>query len=265
MKVLNQVKALNNRTSYGIKPPKLNVRMYMYTYEINRIGRVYPCEKHIPDLRNDMTLVSILYTYIARKVFINEKLIYNPEERAMEEEFTTGLWNILCYELLEVKLPELNFPTTYDELQEIFDNREYYKTVVPYNIVNEAIVHSNLVDSKYCRSMVDFDLHCSLPGDGSYTSDQHRAALCDGRSPVGIRLVQMAIGFYLYDMEGAPEPYQHFWKSKAELLLKTGLCLLEKSIILKFRNATSFEENPNAWGFHKIENFIWNPKNRKKK
>lgn len=258
MKIFNKLLSLHARTlcsnqNYG--NAGLAKRLYSHRYEINRIGKNYD------DLnRRDVHISAVLSAYLARKIFINEKYFLFEEDKKKEEQFTTGLWDIYCYEVLDRKIPELNVPTTYNELEKIFMNKHIYLEYSQYTMVQEAVLHNQLVDSNDCKTMKDFDLHCSLPGYAGWTAIQEGIARIDGRKGSPVRLIQMAIGMYMYDVKKTPEPYLHFWKSKAEQLILKSICLLENTLIIKFRNATMYEMFPIPRNFIPVEKFHWNVK-----
>lgn len=237
----------------------LSKRMYVRTYEINRIG------KHYDNIsRNDISTDMVLKTYLARKVFINEKYLrgrYLIDEIYQKElEFTHGLWKIFCVEVFGELYPELPVPTTYTELEYIFNNDDLYLDFSLYKTVKEAVIHNQIMESKYCVSMRDFDLFCSLPGIPGWTSVQHGAIMADGRTEAPQRLVQACMGMYKYDYLKCPEPYENFWKERASASLQKAIAILKKTYIIRFRNATMYELTPLPESFVSVSDFKWNVK-----
>lgn len=237
----------------------LSKRLYVRTYEINRIGKNYD------DInRNDVSTELILKSYLARKVYINERFLRGRflinEIYEMENQFTYGLWKIFCMEVFGELMPELPVPTTYKELQTIFDHSDINKEFELYTTVKEAVIHNQIVDSSVCVSIRDFDLFCSLPGIPGWTSVQHGASLVDGRTEAPQRLIQACMGMFRYDFMNAPEPYPNFWKERATAALKKAVAVLEKSYIIKFRNGTMYGMTPVPERFEPITSFHWNIK-----
>ena len=237
----------------------LSKRMYVRTYEINRIGKNYD------DInRNDVSTEMVLKAYLARKVFINEKHLRGrflvDEIYDAEVAFTNGLWRIFCMEVFGEMMPELPVPTTYNELQHIFDNKAAYMDFEIYKTVKEAVIHNQIVDSKLCVSIRDFDLFCSLPGIPGWTSVQHGAMLVDGRTEAPQRLIQASLGMYKYDYLNCPEPYENFWKERAMQSLQKAVAILSRRYILKFRNATMYDLTPLPEQFVPTTSFHWNIK-----
>lgn len=262
MKIFNMLMALHESTKIEIHQSGnvgLSKRMYVRTYEINRIGKNYDNIN-----RDDISTEMVLKTYLARKVFVNEKYLrgrYLFDELYMAEcAFTQGLWNIFCVEVFGEILPEPPVPTTYNELKQIFDNKNVYLDFQLYTTVKEAVIHNQILDSKYCVSIRDFDLFCSLPGIPGWTSVQHGASLIDGRTEAPQRLLQASMGMYKYDYLSCPEPYENFWKERAIKALQKAVAILENTYILKFRNATMYDMSPVPERFIPIDEFEWNIK-----
>lgn len=234
-------------------------RMFVRPYEINRIGRNYDEIN-----RNDVCTEMVLKSYLARKVYYNEKRIrdkykLHTEEWDAEDKFTYGLWTIFCAEVFGESFPELPVPTTYDELQVLFDNKELHEMNFNlYKTVKEAITHNQLNDSGYCTSFMDFDLFCSLPGEVGWTSPQENARRVDGRLEAPQRLFQVSAGMFKYEYINCPEPYKNFWKERAYGALKKAIVYFKSSYILRFRNATMYEMYPVPIRFEPVESFTWN-------
>lgn len=262
MRVLNLLKALHERTRSERQSGSnigLTKRMYCRAYEINRIGKSYDDDK-----REDISTEFILTSYLARKVFVNEKFqrsrYYDLDEYHNELNFTKGLWKIYSTEVFNEVLPELQVPTTYLELEKIFMNRNINLKFKLYPTVKSAVIHSTLSDSKYCRTIKDFDLFCCLPGIPGWTSVQHGASLVDGRREAPQRLFQCSMGMYRYDHLNANEPYKNFWKEQANLSLTKALTIWEDSYITKFRNGTMYDLTPLPERFIPVGEFKWNIK-----
>ena len=262
MKIYNMLIALHESTRtplHSIGNVGLSKRLYVRTYEINRIGKNYDNIN-----RNDVSTEMILKAYLARKVFINEKKLRGrfiiDELYDAEVDFTKGLWKIFCVEVFGTIMPELPVPTTYNELQHIFDNKNVYMDFDLYTTVKEAVIHNQIAESKMCVSIRDFDLFCSLPGIPGWTSVQHGASLIDGRNEAPQRLLQASLGMYKYEYLACPEPYANFWKERAMQCLHKAIAILEKTYILKFRNATMYDLTPAPERFTPIASFQWNIK-----
>lgn len=263
MKIYNMLVALHESTKTFLHKDGnvgLSQRMFVRTYEINRIGKNYDNIN-----RTDVSTEMVLKTYLARKVFINEKLLrgrYMIDELYEQEvAFTKGLWKIFCIEVFGEMLPELPVPETYSELQTIFDHKDYIINDFDlYTTVKEAVIHNQIVDSTVLVSIRDFDLFCSLPGIPGWTSVQHGASLVDGRMEAPQRLIQACLGMYRYDHINCPEPYPNFWKERAQGAMKKALAILESSYIIKFRNATMYDLTPIPERFEPVASFVWNIK-----
>lgn len=262
MRVLNLLLALHEGTkleSQSSGRNGLSKRMFVRTYEINRIGRFYDDVK-----RDDVHIDLVLKTYLARKVYFNEKKArdkYQLDNRyELEERFTAGLWRIYCAEVYGEPMPELPLPDSYSELQRIFDYPQQYLDFDLYDTVKAAVIHNQIVESEFCKSMRDFDAFCSLPGDVGWTSVQHGAMLVDGRDEAPVRLLQVALGMFRYEYLGCPEPYKNFWKERAYLAMNKAVALLESTYILRFRNATMYEIYPMPSRFTPVDSFVWNIK-----
>ncbi|AQW88859.1 hypothetical protein pEaSNUABM50_00330 [Erwinia phage pEa_SNUABM_50] len=262
MKIYNMLIALHESTKTSIQQygnVGLSKRLYVRTYEINRIGKNYDEVN-----RNDVSTEMVLKAYLARKVYINEKYLRGrfliDEFYEQEVEFTEGLWRIFSMEVFGELLPELPVPTTYKELQHIFDHSDMYKEFNLYTTVKEAVIHNQIADSDKCVSIRDFDLFCSLPGIPGWTSVQHGASLVDGRTEAPQRLLQACMGMYRYDYLKCPEPYENFWKERAEAAMKKAVAILERTYIIKFRNATMYGMTPVPERFDPVTSFHWNIK-----
>lgn len=261
MKVLDLLLALHEGTKLDSQSSGrngLSKRLFLRTFEINRIGRYYDNIK-----RDDVTPELVLKSYLARKVYFNEKMIrdtyqLDTERFELENRFTAGLWRIYCAEIYGKAMPELPVPDSYSELQSIFDNSKFHMNFDLYKTVKDAVIHNQIVESSMCQSMREFDLFCSLPGDTGWTSVQHGAMLVDGRDEAPHRLLQVALGMFRYEHLGCPEPYKNFWKERAYMAIKKAIALLEKSYIIKFRNATMYEQFPLPLRFEPVETFVWN-------
>lgn len=262
MRVLNLLLALHEGTKLESQKSGrggLAKRMFLRTYEINRIGQYYD------DInRMDVCTEMILKTYLARKVYFNEKrrsdkYQLNTTFYDLEDKFTYGLWRIFCAEVFGESCPELPVPSTYSELQRIFDYKDmHFKNFELFSTVKEAVIHNQIVGSDNCISIRDFDLFCSLPGETGWTSVQHGAMLADGRIEAPQRLLQAALGMFKYEYIECPEPYKNFWKERANAALKKAIAYYETSYILRFRNATMYEMFPLPLRFEPIETFVWN-------
>lgn len=262
MKVYNMLMALHESTKTELHQTGnvgLSKRLYVRTYEINRIGKNYDTIN-----RNDVSTEMVLKAYLARKVYINEKYLRGrfliDEIYEAEVAFTKGLWKIFCIEVFGVMMPELPVPTTYNELQTIFDNKPAYMDFNLYTTVKEAVIHNQIVDSEQCVSIRDFDLFCSLPGIPGWTSVQHGASLVDGRTEAPQRLLQASLGMYKYDYLSCPEPYVNFWKERAMQAMQKAVAILQNTYILKFRNATMYDLSPVPERFIPVSSFHWNIK-----
>lgn len=262
MRVLNMLIALHESTKL-IQDEKfkrsvtkdLACRMYMRRFEISRIGKSWDSLN-----RNDVDPDAILKAYLARKVFINEKRFYIDEELDREVKFTQGLWKIWCNEVLGEYIPELPVPESYKELKKLFDSEHLYGDYNLYKTVNAAINHGKLNGhNKYFKTMTEFDLFCSLPGDNSWTSDQYRASKVDGRKLSAQRCLQAAIGMYKLDYLQCSEPHKYFWRENAERCLKYVVIRLMDTYILKFRNATVYDmpEPPKNEKYPPVKGFVW--------
>lgn len=263
MRVLNKLIALHERTRIETQSSGrvgLSKRMFVRTYEINRIGRNYDdCT------RDDVSTELILRTYLARKVFINEKKLrgkYHIEEfYERENEFTLGLWVIFCNEVFGEYMPELPVPTTYAELERIFMSKAMHMNFSLHKCVKDAVIHNQIKDSQYCKSMKDFDLFCSLPGEPGWTAFQNGAILAEpGRTEPPQRLLQATLGMYKLEHLGAPEPYKHFWKEQATLSMKKAIAIMEKHYIVRFRNAAMYDLPFMPERFEPVSTFVWNVK-----
>lgn len=262
MKKYNMLIALHESTRSQIQNHGnggLSKRLYVRMYEIIRIGKQYDA-----DDRSDVSTEMILRSYLARKVFINEQYLRGrfliDELYEQEVKFTQGLWKIFTSEVFGEVLPELQVPTTYNELQHIFDNSDMYKEFVLHRTVREAMIHNRIVESNTCLTFVEFDLFCSLPGIPGWTAQQYGAGLADGRKEAPQRLIQACIGMYRYEHQGCPEPYKNFWKERAEAAMKKAIALFEKAYIVRFRNATMYEMSPTPDKFEPVSTFHWNIK-----
>lgn len=246
MKVLKYVQSLHQSTKidqFRIHKGTMNVdiarRMYLRRFEISRIGKNWDDEK-----RSDLETDTILKSYLARKVYIQEKRIYLDTDRTCEEDFSTGLWKIWSTEVFGTVMPELNVPSTFKELQDILDNKEVHLQFSLYDTIKKALMHSTFHGyNGFFKNMTEFDLFCSLPGDSSWTSSQYRAAKVDKRKFNPEKFVQASIGMFKLDYLNCQEPYPHFWKQKAQECLNYAICRYEKDYELKFRNATVYD-NP---------------------
>lgn len=259
MRILNSLLALhestkNHNQSHG--RVGLSKRMYVRTYEINRIGKYYDDEN-----RRDVGTEMILKTYLARKVYINEKYIrgkyYVDEYYQNELKFTNGLWKIFCVEVFGEYLPELPVPMTYSELDGLFRNDSVHLNFSLHKTVKEAVIHNQIHGDKYCQSMKSFDLFCSLPGIPGWTALQQGAILSDGRVEAPQRLIQTSLGMYKLEHLGCTEPYKNFWKERATQALKKALVVLKKSYIVKFRNAAAYDEPFLPEKFESVKTFDW--------
>lgn len=262
MKIYNMLIALHESTRtaiHSIGNVGLSKRLYVRTYEINRIGKSYDEIN-----RNDVSTEMVLKAYLARKIFINEKhrrgRFLIDEIYDSEIAFTNGLWRIFCVEVFGQIMPELPVPSTYDELQHIIENKPVYMDFQLYKTAKEAVIHNQIVDSKMCVSIRDFDLFCSLPGIPGWTSVQHGASLVDGRTEAPQRLIQASLGMYRYDYLNCPEPYENFWKERAMQSLQKAVAILSGTYILKFRNGTMYDLTPTPEQFIPVDEFQWNIK-----
>lgn len=246
MKILKYVQSLHESTKihqYRLQKGTMNkdiaARMYLRRFEINRIGKFWD-----DVLRSDLDTDVLLKSYLARKIYINEKRIYINSDRIQEEAFSTGLWKIWCNEVFGTLIPELNVPCTFKELQDILDCSEQHMQFSLYDTIQKALTHSAFHGyNGFFKNMTEFDLFCSLPGDASWTSSQTRASKCDNRKFSAQRYIQASIGMFKLDYLNCSEPYPHFWKQKAQECLNYAICRLEKDYELKFRNATVYD-NP---------------------
>ena len=262
MRILNLLIALHESTKTPLQQSSnigLSKRMFVRPYEINRIGKNYD------DInRSDVSTEMILVSYLARKVFINEKYLrgrYLIDELYQKEiEFTRGLWRIFCVEVFGEVKPELPVPTTYSELENIFMNSSHHKDFSLYNTAREAVLHNQIQGSDECKSIRDFDLFCSLPGIPGWTSVQHGASLVDGREEAPQRLLQVCMGMFKYDHLKVPEPYPNFWKERAMQALMKAICLYENAYIVKFRNGTMYDQATLPLRFVPVKEFNWNVK-----
>lgn len=263
MKLLNQLLSLHERTkneTQGSGRRGLSKRLFVRPYEINRIGRNYDNIN-----RSDVSTDMILKSYLARKIFINEKNLrgkyYIQEFYDLEVKFTEGLWKIFSFAVFDELVPELPVPTTYDELEKIFMNKKYHMDFSIHGTVKEAVFHNQMKGSKYCKSFRDFDLFCSLPGETGWTAYQNGAILAEpGRNEPPQRLLQVALGFYKLEHLGAPEPYKNFWKERATMAIKKAVVLLENNYVVKFRNGTMYDLPYEPEKFESIKTFNWNKK-----
>lgn len=263
MRVLNQLIALHERTKNEFQSfgrTGLSKRMYLRNYEISRIGKNYD------DInREDVGTEMILKSYLARKVFINEKKLrgkyYLDEFYDLEVQFTNGLWKIFCIEVYGEYMPELPVPTTYQELEKIFRQDVLHMKFSLHKTVKEAVIHNQIKDSKYCQSMKSFDLFCSLPGEPGWTAFQNGAILAEpGRTEPPQRLLQAALGMYKLEYLGAPEPYKNFWKERATMAMNKALVVLKKTYIVRFRNGTMYDLPFTPERFEPVSTFEWNVK-----
>jgi hypothetical protein len=263
MRVLNRLIALHERTKHELQSSGrvgLSKRMFLRTYEINRIGKNYD------DInRRDVGTEMILKSYLARKVFINEKNLrgkyYIIDDYELEQKFTAGLWDIFCVEVFGEYLPELPVPTTYAELDRLFRDDVLHMSFSLHKAVKEAVIHSQIQESQYCQSMKSFDLFCSLPGAPGWTAFQNGAILAEpGRVEAPQRLLQAALGMYRFDHLGAPEPYKHFWKERATMAMKKAIVVLQNSYIVKFRNGAMYDLPFLPERFEPVSTFKWNIK-----
>lgn len=263
MRVLQQLIALHERTKNPHQSQGrvgLSKRMFLRTYAINRIGKNYD------DInRRDVGTEMILKTYLARKVFINEKYLrgkyYIQEYYDLEVQFTEGLWKIFCIEVFGEYMPELLVPTTYAELESIFRQDVLHLKYSLHKTVKEAVIHNQIKDSKYCKSMKSFDLFCSLPGEPGWTAFQNGAILAEkGRTEPPQRLIQASLGMYRLEYLGAPEPYRNFWKERATMALNKALVTLKSSYIVRFRNGTMYDLPFMPERFEPVSTFEWNVK-----
>lgn len=263
MRVLNSLIALHERTKNEFQSPGrvgLSKRMFLRTYEINRIGKNYD------DInRRDVGTEMILKTYLARKVFINEKKLrgkyFIDEYYDLEVKFTSGLWDIFCLEVFGEYMPELLVPTTYSELEKLFRNDVHHMKFSLHKTVKEAVIHNQIKDSKYCQSMKSFDLFCSLPGEPGWTAFQNGAILSEpGRVEPPQRLIQAALGMFKLEYLGAPEPYKNFWKERAAMALNKAIVVLQNSYIVRFRNGTMYDLPYLPLRFEPVSTFEWNIK-----
>lgn len=263
MKVLNSLLALHEVTKCSTQKSGRNglaKRLYVRTYEINRIGRDYD------DInRKDVGTEMILKAYLARKVYINEKNLRNKffffeEDYESEKKFTDGLWKIFCIEVFGSVLPELPVPTTYDELERLFRNDALYLDFSLHKTVKESVIHNQIKGANHFQSIKDFDLYCSLPGIPGWTAQQHGAMLADGRVEAPQRLLQCSISMFKLEYEGCPEPYQYFWKERANAAMNKALVILQKTYITKFRNATMYDKPVLPEKFDPVKTFVWNKK-----
>jgi|AGFT01.1.fsa_nt_gi hypothetical protein len=263
MRVLTNLIALHETTKCSNQKSGrvgLSKRLYVRTYEINRIGRGYD------DIRRvDVGTELVLKSYLARKVYINEKNLRNKfffeqEDYDKEVEFTKGLWKIFCIEVFGTYMPELPVPETYAELDKLFRNDAVYLDFSLYKTVKEAVIHNQIKNSKHFQTIKDFDLFCSLPGIPGWTAQQHGAMLADGRVEAPQRLMQVALGMFKLEHIGCPEPYQYFWKERANAAMKKAIVVLQKSYIVKFRNATMYDLPVLPERFEPIKTFVWNKK-----
>ena len=263
MKVLNDLLALHEVTKCSNQKSGrngLSKRLYVRTYEINRIGRYYD-----EITRDDVGTEMILKSYLARKIYINEKNIRNKfffeqEDYEREVEFTKGLWKIFCIEVFGTYMPELPVPETYAELDRLFRNDALYLDFSLYKTVKESVIHNQIKDSKHFQTIKDFDLFCSLPGIPGWTAQQHGAMLADGRVEAPQRLIQCALCMFKLEYIGCSEPYQYFWKERANAAMNKALVVLRKSYIVKFRNATMYDMPILPERFEPVKTFVWNKK-----
>ena len=263
MRVLNKLLALHEETKNELQSSGrvgLSKRMFLRTYEINRIGKNYDDVNRL-DVGTEM----ILKSYLARKVFINEKRLrgkyYIDEFYELEVQFTNALWEIFCVEVYGVSMPELPVPTTYNELENIFRNDTLYLDFSLHKTVKEAVIHNQIKGSKQCSTMKEFDLFCSLPGAPGWTAFQNGAILAEpGRTEPPQRLLQAALGMYKLEYLKTPEPYPHFWKERAAMCMKKAVTVLKDAYIVRFRNGTMYDMPFLPEKFTSTRTFEWNVK-----
>lgn len=257
MRVLKYVQALHQNTKIdefkkeNVKKhdnKDIAIRMYLRRFEVNRIGKNWSGE-----VREDLDTDVILKSYLARKIYINEKRIYIDHYREMEEKFTAGLWKIWSIEQFGHEVPELNVPTTFEELYNILVNKNIHDKFSLKDTIDLALTHSMLHGyNGFFETFDEFDLLCALPGEKSWTLSQTFSQKSDNRKLSPQRCIQVAIAMYKLDYLNCSEPYPHFWKQKAMECMNYALCNMEKSYEIKFRNATVYDnpeicENPDRY------------------
>lgn len=263
---LNNLLSLHERTK--LKSQKhgrrgLSERLYVREYEINRIGRNYDDVK-----RNDICTELILVSLLARNIYINEKFERGEylfiEDYNSEIEFNKGLWLLFTVETMNEFIPMPDLPKSYDEIEQYIKNKEKYSTEFSiYKTANEIVMFNTLRSLKYCTTFGDFDLHCCLPS-GHWTIPQHNASGVDKRNDAPQRLIQVALGLYIYDSNNEIEPYAGFWLKRAEQAINKSIALYTRALIVRFRNAAMYEQTPRPERFVLVENYNWNiPRNRK--
>lgn len=264
---LNKVRKLHLETKNEIQKESntgLAKRLLVDRISIARIGKHYDDRN-----REDLSIESVLISYLARKVYINEMYLrgrfYSDELYQKEVLFTNGLWEIFCMDYFGEYIPQLPVPETYDELQNIFDNKEEHINFNIYQSVREAITYNKLVDSNICIRHKEFNKMCYLKHNYAITLYKcliQNPKTKKRRAEPAIKLFKISVGFYKYEYLKAAEPYQHFWKERAYLTLLKAIALFERNYISRFRYAVMNEmpELPPKW--IPIDGFEWNIKRK---
>lgn len=226
-------------------------RMYVHEYELSRVGKTEKIQT-----RKDISSGMILKTYLARKIFVNEKFLRNGypniEVYNKELEFTTGLWELFCTMVFGKLQPELKVVDTYKELKDILNNKSFYSSFDSYNVANDVVVYYNLNDFEDINNFVKFDAILSMPEN--FTRHTKARRRNDRRRERDEHLIMLAMGMYRLDYQKFPSPYINFWKSNAELALKKIYAVNERFLLTKFRNAEMYNRKI-ARPWPRIESF----------
>lgn len=221
---------------------RLARRMYCTPFSLYRIGRY--------EKRHDLTEWQLLNTYIARRIFINEKKLRGgfllDDMYEAEVAFTTGLWKLFCFEVFGKYLAEIPLPDTYDELESVFLNKT--KTNARFNITDVVLAANinslSLDDSDPKKFKIsEFNYDCRLPSSSTrnWTDLFALRSANDGRTEPGTCLVTIAIGMFIYASQGKAEPYKNFWIEHSYNAISKGIVKLESGILNKLRYGKMYE------------------------
>lgn len=257
MRLLNKLLELHDLTksdwihNNGLKG--LAHRMYCEMRKLQRIG------KNTDSInRDDISSNMILRSYLARKVYVNEKNLRGgyklKEVYDCEVKFTTGLWNILCEELFGTSMPELPVPCTYKEVKYIFDHKDN-KSFSIYKTATEVLLHSTLTSKIEVKSLADFDEKFLLEKGSTRVWAARNSYI--PRTEPDLNLIRCSMGLFRYDYLKFDEPYKNFWKERAHQAIEKIYSQGETAFIRKFMNADTFDLSKNNQQIPDIKIYQW--------
>lgn len=231
-------------------------RLYIRPLELDRLGK--PDETYI---RTDIQSSAILRSYLARKIFINEKYIRGGypliDVYEKEIEFTKGLWDIFCELKFGELLPELPVFTTYRELQLVLDNAPIHSKFSIYSTANDVVSY-NILNNGDIDSLNKFDEACKLP---KFSTRLNRCrSNYVNRKETDENLISCAMGMFKLDFLKTNEPYPLFWKERAEKAINKMYLVNINNIIVRLRNADMYNQKHGEHLWPPVKSYVWNKK-----